>query len=70
MNDGHFLPGMQYETAELIDDQVTQTDVILKDHIIFIYVRYKTLDKFAYFSTKFEGKLLTPTSISICRHVK
>jgi hypothetical protein len=33
MNDGHLFPSMQDEAAELIDDLVTPTKVILNDHI-------------------------------------
>jgi len=36
MNDGHLLPIMQDEDAELIDDLVTQTEVILNDYIFVV----------------------------------
>jgi hypothetical protein len=36
MNDGNLLPIMQDEAAELIDDLVTQTEVILNDHIFVV----------------------------------
>lgn len=36
MNDGHLLPSMVDESAEFIDDLVTQTDVILNAHIFVV----------------------------------
>ena len=36
MNEGHFFPSMQDEAAEMIDDLVTQTELILDDHILVV----------------------------------
>jgi hypothetical protein len=33
MNNGHLLPNMQDEASQLIDDLITQTEVILNNHI-------------------------------------
>jgi hypothetical protein len=70
MNDGHLLLSMQNGAAELIDDLVTQTEVILNNHFFVVYLRYTMLDKIARADTKYEGKLQTPTPTPTCRCVK
>jgi hypothetical protein len=36
MNEGHLFPSMPDEAAKMIDDLVTQTEVILNDHIFVV----------------------------------
>jgi hypothetical protein len=70
MNDGHLFPSMQNNAAELIDDVVTLTELILDDHISVVYLQYTMLDKIARADTKYEGKLQTSTPTPTCRCVK